>query len=144
MALDEFCESTVGYANSWNGAVWRRLFDCDSFRVNSINDVAGVELCGALKNVVALGAGFCDGLGLGGNTKVRDETRRARKEGGRQRLAGWLASSPAAPARVWALVSVGRAAWAAGELEGSGRHRRERGGLAARWLGLGCQARACE
>jgi glycerol-3-phosphate dehydrogenase (NAD+) len=69
VARDEFCESTVGYANRWNGAAWRKLFDCATFRVNSIQDVAGVELCGALKNVVALGAGFCDGLSLGGNTK---------------------------------------------------------------------------
>lgn len=70
VARDEFCESTVGYKNARNGAVWQKVFDCPSFRVNKIKDIAGVELCGALKNVVALGAGFCDGLGLGGNTKA--------------------------------------------------------------------------
>ncbi|KAJ1641306.1 glycerol-3-phosphate dehydrogenase 1-like protein, isoform CRA_d, partial [Pavlovales sp. CCMP2436] len=70
VAKDEFCESTVGYSKVAHGAVWRELFDCPTFRVNKIKDVAGVELCGALKNVVALGAGFCDGLGLGGNTKA--------------------------------------------------------------------------
>ena len=70
VAQDEFCESTVGYSDEANGAAFVRLFDCPTFRVGSINDVAGTELCGALKNVVALGAGFCDGLGLGGNTKA--------------------------------------------------------------------------
>jgi len=70
VARDEFCESTVGYRKEANGRAWQRVFDCPTFRVSKIKDVAGVELCGALKNVVALGAGFCDGLGLGGNTKA--------------------------------------------------------------------------
>jgi len=70
VARDDFCESTVGFADKKNGMCFQRLLDCPTFRVGSINDVAGVELCGALKNVVALGAGFCDGLGMGGNTKA--------------------------------------------------------------------------
>ena len=70
VARDEFCESTVGYGNAEHGKAWQMLLHYPTFQIGTINDVAGTELCGALKNVVALGAGFCDGIGLGGNTKV--------------------------------------------------------------------------
>jgi len=70
VARDEFCESTVGYKVKAHGEAFQAMLDCPTFRVGQIQDVAGTELCGALKNVVALGAGFCDGLELGGNTKA--------------------------------------------------------------------------
>ncbi|MFZ4506609.1 MAG: NAD(P)H-dependent glycerol-3-phosphate dehydrogenase [Fimbriimonas sp.] len=47
----------------------RNAFMCRSFRVYSADDVIGVELAGALKNVLAIGAGVSDGLGYGDNTK---------------------------------------------------------------------------
>lgn len=45
------------------------------FRVYSHDDLVGVELGGALKNVLALGAGVCDGLGYGDNAKASIITR---------------------------------------------------------------------
>ncbi len=47
----------------------------DRFRVYTNPDLVGVELCGALKNVVALAAGFVDGLRLGDSAKAGIITR---------------------------------------------------------------------
>lgn len=53
----------------------QRLFTDRSFRVYTSTDVVGVELGGALKNVVALAAGAADGMNLGDNAKAALITR---------------------------------------------------------------------
>jgi glycerol-3-phosphate dehydrogenase (NAD(P)+) len=51
------------------------LLGSDRFRVYTNPDLVGVELCGALKNVVALASGFVDGLGFGDSAKAGIITR---------------------------------------------------------------------
>jgi glycerol-3-phosphate dehydrogenase (NAD(P)+) len=46
-----------------------------NLRIYTSTDITGVELGGAIKNVIAIAAGFCDGLGLGDNTKAALITR---------------------------------------------------------------------
>lgn len=55
--------------------VFQTLFNCDVFRVYTSDDVVGVELGGALKNVIAIAAGVCDGIGFGDNSKAALITR---------------------------------------------------------------------
>jgi len=53
----------------------QELFHRPTFRVYRSNDLLGVELGGALKNVIAIAAGVCDGLKLGDNAKASLLTR---------------------------------------------------------------------
>lgn len=51
------------------------IFITERFRVYTTEDVIGVELGGALKNIIALGAGISDGMGFGDNAKAALMTR---------------------------------------------------------------------
>lgn len=53
----------------------QRTFATDRFRVYTNIDIIGVELAAALKNVIAIAAGICDGLGYGDNAKSALMTR---------------------------------------------------------------------
>jgi len=53
----------------------QEIFSTDRFRVYTSDDVLGVELAGALKNVIAIAAGICEGLGFGDNSKAALLTR---------------------------------------------------------------------
>ena len=55
------------------------IFMSPKFRVYTNPDVVGVELGGALKNIIAFGAGICDGLGYGDNAKAALMTRGIRE-----------------------------------------------------------------
>ncbi len=53
----------------------QRAFMNERFRIYTHHDVVGVELGGALKNVIAIAAGTCEGIGFGDNTKAALCTR---------------------------------------------------------------------
>jgi glycerol-3-phosphate dehydrogenase (NAD(P)+) len=62
-------------ADAETAAAVQKLFHRPVFRVYTSNDLPGVELGGALKNVIAIAAGVCDGLGFGDNSKAALVTR---------------------------------------------------------------------
>ncbi|XP_064330625.1 glycerol-3-phosphate dehydrogenase [NAD(+)], cytoplasmic isoform X3 [Phalacrocorax carbo] len=70
VAEEKFCETTIGCKNRQHGQTLKELMQTPNFRVTVVQEADTVEICGALKNVVAVGAGFCDGLGYGDNTKA--------------------------------------------------------------------------
>jgi glycerol-3-phosphate dehydrogenase (NAD(P)+) len=69
----------------------QHAFATDRLRVYSSTDVTGVELGGALKNVMAIAAGACDGLGFGHNARAGMITRGLAEMG---RVAGKMGANP--------------------------------------------------
>jgi len=70
VAHDHFAEATIASLNRYSAIAVAELLECDSFRTEITYDVSSVEWCGALKNIYALGAGMCDGMGGGSNAKA--------------------------------------------------------------------------
>lgn len=62
-------------ANMAAAVAVQQLLSTETFRIYTNEDVVGVEIGGALKNVIAVCAGICNGLGLGDNTKAAIMTR---------------------------------------------------------------------
>jgi glycerol-3-phosphate dehydrogenase (NAD(P)+) len=65
----------VASKNAQRAALAQKAFMNERFRIYTHDDVVGVELGGALKNVIAIAAGVCDGIGFGDNTKAALCTR---------------------------------------------------------------------
>jgi glycerol-3-phosphate dehydrogenase (NAD(P)+) len=66
---------TVASLNQDIGLHLQDIFNTDYFRIYTSTDVLGVELGGALKNVMAIASGISDGLGLGASTRAALITR---------------------------------------------------------------------
>lgn len=84
---------TVASTNQQFLTELKNLFHCSkSFRVYSSQDFIGVQLGGAVKNVIAIGAGLSDGLGFGANARTALITRGLTEM---MRLGGALGADPA-------------------------------------------------
>ncbi|KAH9492419.1 hypothetical protein Btru_051062 [Bulinus truncatus] len=70
VASENYCEATIGCTDHALGQSLKSVFQTSYFRIVVVVDATTVEVCGALKNVVATAAGFVDGLGFGDNTKA--------------------------------------------------------------------------
>lgn len=89
---------TIASSDPELAQIVQREFSDPCFRVYTNDDIIGVELGGALKNIVAIAAGVCDGLGLGHNSVaalitrgLAEITRLAVACGGRQETMAGLA-----------------------------------------------------
>jgi glycerol-3-phosphate dehydrogenase (NAD(P)+) len=75
VAKGAFAASVVASKSKNLAQYFQQMVHSDSFRIYISDDVVGVELGGALKNVMAIGAGIIEGLKLGTNTQAAFVTR---------------------------------------------------------------------
>ncbi len=66
---------TLATENTQTGVLLQEIFNVNHFRVYTHDDLLGVELGGALKNVMAIASGIADSLGLGNNARASLITR---------------------------------------------------------------------
>lgn len=66
---------TLAATDKRSALILQELFTTDFFRVYTHDDVVGVEVGGAIKNVIAIASGICEGLGLGNNARAALLTR---------------------------------------------------------------------
>jgi glycerol-3-phosphate dehydrogenase (NAD(P)+) len=85
---------------------WQALLNGRTFRVYTNADVVGVELCGAIKNVVALAVGIGDGLGGGDNARAALMTRSLAEIGRLVIAAGGAAETVAGLAGIGDLIAT--------------------------------------
>ncbi len=93
--------STVASSDETTARRLQEIFHAPTFRVYTHTDVAGCELGGALKNVIAIAAGIADGLGFGDNTKATVMTR------GLAEMARFASKFGAHPLTLLGLAGVG-------------------------------------
>ncbi len=66
---------TVGSERGDTAQLLQKFFSTDYFRVYTSSDVIGLEISAALKNIIAIAAGICDGLAFGSNARAALITR---------------------------------------------------------------------
>ncbi|QWR77684.1 NAD(P)H-dependent glycerol-3-phosphate dehydrogenase [Candidatus Magnetomonas plexicatena] len=75
VALKKPAAVSLGVTNDGVGHTLQDIFNTEYFRVYTNDDIVGVELGGALKNVIAIASGISDGLSLGFNARAALITR---------------------------------------------------------------------